>query len=155
MTPAYIGGFFDADGCVSVTLSAGGQRGHSYFVVRVLFSQSNKAFLEELREAIGMGFISGAKTRGVKDAIGPHYKKRPYDLVVNGSEQVLKACELLIPVTLIKRPQLEAVRDYLQQYGNMFAPGVSRSPENMTKLRAERDAAAAILKRTLSEMKAA
>jgi LAGLIDADG endonuclease len=115
---AWIGGFFDADG--SITLSKRnrkrGDRHTVEFVPALHLSQSDPGILEAISRQIGGGVYRTGK-RGEGNSTGVIRTRDSYTLRADNAKAI-SICKMLLPVTFVKRKELEEVIRYYETYNN-------------------------------------
>ena len=106
---AYLAGFFDADGCVNITKSKIKQRKTPRHQLQVVFAQSDKPFLEDLKQLTGIGGVyrlpdiefqtktryswhmTGKQAAGILSAMLPHLRVKRKQAELGLALQATKA----------------------------------------------------------------
>lgn len=111
---AWIAGFFDGDGCVTL-LKKPRDGGHGY-VPHMALGQSDRTILEAVQRVIGCGTIHEVR----KSALS---RKTPYSLHWAG-ENFMVASKRLMSQLVIKREEVLLVRGFAQKWANV-RPGTT------------------------------
>ena len=102
---AYLAGFFDGDGCVSIVKSHKPPYGH-YHQLAVMFSQSSKPFLEHWQQITGVGKIYEQRGKSNIAHTRPHYIWR---IPSNSGAELLAE---IAPYLIIKRRQAALAAEF-------------------------------------------
>jgi hypothetical protein len=102
LSPAYVAGFFDADGCVSACNREWGRCG-----IQVSFTNTRKRVLLLLRDVVG-GTITTQGHRA-KDTHAPHMQLTMY------ADTAKKALQMMLLFLVLKRGQAELALMFLAE----------------------------------------
>lgn len=97
VSPEYIAGFFDGEGCVRVA------NVRKFLVVRISIGQKFPRILNEIREYLSSGKV---------------YKRGSgsYNLIISRQSEVIDTLRIIIPHLIGKREQAELALDFLTSY---------------------------------------
>jgi len=104
MTPEYVAGFFDGEGCVSSYISRRSIRKRGTPCPHLSMAQKDPAVLIEIREFLGYGVV---------------WKNR---LTIRGKKNVLHFAEHIGPHLRVKHRQVALARLMAQRVGNDNSP---------------------------------
>lgn len=113
---AWFAGFFDGEGCVRGRSywrnMKDGKRRHSTCISLVV-TQRDREPLDRIRELVGLGAIT-AKTGTPTPA---------FHWVVGGHNQVAEVIRLILPYSVVKRPQMELAMEIMARCTFRFGRG--------------------------------
>ncbi len=117
---AYIGGFFDADGSVSLTRrqrtsKAWGVVGNS-FVPVVSFSQADHGLLEAIARYLE-GTVYLHEKAGTVSSYGVKRNRDNFTLAWSNKAAV-RVAEILMPHCIARRPELDLIIDFYRKFKN-------------------------------------
>lgn len=127
---AYLAGFLDADGCITVVKQNSRKRGrvYTYYVPTVIISNTRKFLLEEAQAFYdGLGFIA-TQERGGQQADMNHWR-------ISGGAGVARVLHDVLPHLRIKRDQAElCLRAVEIQQDRLRAGNRSYTPDQLAEL---------------------
>lgn len=106
---AYLAGFFEGDGHVSIGKRQSKAHATPSHYLQVIISQSNRPFLEKWKRRVGMGSIHEAK--GSKRSKKPHFRWHLSD------RQAAQLLESMMPYLDIKKFQAQTALDFMKTKG--------------------------------------
>lgn len=101
ITPQYLAGFFDGEGCVSPRQESRTGLWHP----SISIAQSRPYILELIQEELGFGNVRGRKTRDL------------YHLSIRGRENIEELVRMLDPYSIVKKEQLRLAYRMCQHVG--------------------------------------
>lgn len=106
----YIAGFFDGEGCVTLSKHKAVDNEHStygfYIVPVIIIVQKDKRILESIRDYLNE-FEIGSFIKQRKDGCSIQ--------VISGAKRCIKFCNLFIGITVCKKEQLELMKNYIDK----------------------------------------
>lgn len=130
----WIGGFFDADGSITLSRRVRRREGTEKveYVPALSIGQSDPGILEEISRVLGGGSVHKTRDRGSINSFGVGTNRDHYVFRADNAKAI-EICRKLIPVTFCKRKELEQVVAYYEKYNN-FTKGWARwGGENYTR----------------------
>lgn len=125
LTLPYIAGLFDGEGSVSLAArrtTLGDGEPVIHYLPTVSIAQANEPFLREIREFVGFGAVCAHRSNRTKvNGYGVKLNRDCFELLWS-YDAAVKVAKLLIPHTILKRPQLELIADYWDRYNGYTAP---------------------------------
>jgi intein-encoded DNA endonuclease-like protein len=110
LSPQYIAGFLDGEGCFSLTWRGGnGQRRRLQAVIVV--GSTNREVLEKIRETLHVGSIyeKRRKTKGGRTF---------YTLFISGNDALRQIIPIFLPYMVVKKHQAELLLEYVSIHKN-------------------------------------
>lgn len=104
----YIGGFFDGEGCVTISSHMRGNRGRKKtleLTPSIVITQKNPLILIKIQESLS--------SLGI-DTLLYIPENQAARIRINRIEMVLKFCELMIPFTVCKQQELKLMKEYCE-----------------------------------------
>ncbi len=110
---AYIAGFFDGEGCVSIGKYQGKKNRTPTYQLMVVISQKDDV-LHELRDMVGIGSVCGNN----------HTKGRYYNQWRMSPKDGVKFLEMILPYLRYKANQAELAIEFQSKQGHKLGAGI-------------------------------
>ena len=114
---AFLAGFLDGDGCISITKQNRKDTPTPEYSLSVIFTQAQREMLERWRQRTGYGRVYHCRSTGQIKATKPMYHWR---ITAKQAERIL--C-LMIPYLDIKHAQAETALEFRKTFGTQGGDG--------------------------------